>query len=120
MGHRTEGIHHIALVGHAGVLADALLIGAKAIPAKGGVSVPGDGRRSPAERELAIEALRKLINGDVRSQAKRNVTQAKTFSERLEAAIARYHTNALTTAQVLEELIHLAKDIRAARLRGEE
>ena len=61
MGHRTEGIHHIALVGHAGVLADELLIGAKAIPAKGGVSVPGDGRRSPAERELAIEALRKLI-----------------------------------------------------------
>ena len=116
-------------------------------------SLPSDGRRSPAERELAIqqivsravvsteivdimkaagfetpdisilseeflaevrdtertnlaiEALRKLINGDVRSQAKRNVTQAKTFSERLEAAIARYHTNALTTAQVLEELI---------------
>jgi type I restriction enzyme R subunit len=76
---------------------------------------------SDTERpNLAIEALRKLINGDVRSQAKRNVTQAKSFSERLEAAIARYHTNALTTAQVLEELIHLAKDIRAARLRGEE
>jgi type I restriction enzyme, R subunit len=38
----------------------------------------------------------------------------------LEAAIARYHANALTTAQVLEELIQLAKDIRAARARGEE
>jgi type I restriction enzyme R subunit len=48
------------------------------------------------------------------------VTQAKLFSERLEAAIARYHVNALTTAQVLEELIQLAKDIRAARARGEE
>ena len=76
--------------------------------------------RDTERPNLAIEALRKLINGDVRSQAKRNVTQAKSFSERLEAAIARYHTNALTTAQVLEELIHLAKDIRAARLRGEE
>ena len=42
------------------------------------------------------------------------------FSERLEAAIARYHANAITTAQVLEELIQLAKDIRAARARGEE
>ena len=64
--------------------------------------------------------MKKLINGDVRSQSKRNVTQSKAFSERLEAAIARYHANALTTAQVLEELIQLAKDIRAARARGEE
>lgn len=72
------------------------------------------------KKNLAIEALRKLINGDVRSHAKSNVTQSKAFTERLEAAIARYHANALTTAQVLEELIQLAKDIRAARARGEE
>jgi type I restriction enzyme R subunit len=50
----------------------------------------------------------------------RNVTQARAFTERLEAAIARYHTNALTTAEMLEALIQLAKDIRAARARGEE
>jgi type I restriction enzyme R subunit len=72
------------------------------------------------KKNLAIEALKKLINGDVRSQTKRNVTQSKAFSERLEAAIARYHANAITTAQVLEELIELAKEIRAARARGEE
>ncbi len=72
------------------------------------------------KKNLALEALRKLINGEVRSQSRRNVTQAKAFSERLESAIARYHTNALTTVQVLEELIALAKDIRAARQRGEE
>jgi type I restriction enzyme, R subunit len=71
-------------------------------------------------KNLAIEALRKLINGDVRSRAKSNVTQSKGFTERLEAAIARYHNNALTAAQVIEELIQLAKDIRAARARGEE
>ncbi len=76
--------------------------------------------REMGKKNLAIEALRKLINGDVRSHAKRNVTQSKAFTERLEAAIARYHANALTTAQVLEELIQLAKDIRAARARGEE
>ncbi len=69
---------------------------------------------------LAIEALKKLSAGTVRAQAQRNVTQAKGFTERLEAAIARYHTNAITTAQVLEELIQIAKDIRAARARGEE
>jgi len=76
--------------------------------------------RETPTKNLAIEALRKLINGDVRSQAKRNVTQSKAFTERLEAAIARYHANALTTAQVLEELIQLAKDIKAARSRGED
>jgi type I restriction enzyme R subunit len=72
------------------------------------------------KKNLAIEALKKLINGEVRSQAQRNVTQSRGFTERLEAAIARYHANALTTVQVLEELIKLAKDIRAARARGEE
>jgi len=71
-------------------------------------------------KNLALEALRKLINGEIRSQSKRNVVQSKTFSERLEAAVARYHANAITTVQVLEELIQLAKDIRAARQRGEE
>lgn len=72
------------------------------------------------KKNLALEALRKLINGEVRSQSKRNVTKAKAFSVRLEAAIARYHTNALTTVEVLEELIDLAKEIRAASERGEE
>jgi type I restriction enzyme, R subunit len=76
--------------------------------------------RDSDKKNLAIEALKKLINGEVRSQSRRNVTQSKAFTERLEAAIVRYHANALTTAQVLEELIELAKDIRAARLRGEE
>jgi type I restriction enzyme R subunit len=72
------------------------------------------------KKNLAIEALKKLINGQVHAQSQRNVTQSKVFSERLEASITRYHLNAITTAQVLEELIRLAKDIRAARLRGEE
>jgi type I restriction enzyme R subunit len=76
--------------------------------------------RQSEKKNLAIEALKKLINGEVRAQSQRNVTQSKAFTERLEAAIARYHTNALTTAQVLEELIALAKDIKAARTRGEE
>ncbi len=59
------------------------------------------------------------INGEVRGQSERNVTQPKAF-ERLEAARARYHAIALTTAQVLEELIALAEAIRAARSRGED
>jgi type I restriction enzyme R subunit len=76
--------------------------------------------REMGKKNLGIEALRKLINGEMRSQSKRNVSQSKAFTEGLEAAIARYHADALITAQVLEELIQLAKDIRAARARGEE
>jgi type I restriction enzyme R subunit len=75
--------------------------------------------RASEKKNLAIEALRKLINGSVRSQAQRTITQAKGFTERQEAAISQYHANALTTAQVIDELIKLAKDIRAARSRGE-
>lgn len=71
-------------------------------------------------KNLALEALRKLINDGIRSRSKSNVVQTKAFSERLEDAVARYHANAITTAEVLQELINLAKDIRAARQRGEE
>ena len=71
-------------------------------------------------KNLAMEALRKLINGEIRSRSRVNVVQTRAFSDRLEEAIGRYHTNAITTAEVLQELIKLAKDIRAAHRRGEE
>jgi len=72
------------------------------------------------KKNLALEALRKLINDGIRSRSKANVVQTKAFSERLEDAVARYHANAINTAEVLQELIELAKDIRAAHQRGEE
>ena len=72
------------------------------------------------KKNLALEALRKLLNGEIRSRTRVNVVQARAFSERLEEAIARYHTNAITTTEVIQELINLAKDIRAAHRRGEE
>ncbi len=72
------------------------------------------------KKNLALEALRKLINGEIRSQSRFNVVQTRAFSDRLEEAIARYHTNAITTAEVLQALIEIAKDIGAARQRGEE
>ena len=71
-------------------------------------------------KNLALEALRKLINGELRSRSRVNVVQTRAFSQRLEEAIARYHSNAVTTAEVLQELIALAKDIRAAHRRGAE
>lgn len=72
------------------------------------------------KKNLALEALKKLLNGEIRSRTRTNVVETKKFSERLEQAIARYHTNAVSTVEVIQELINLAKDIREARLRGEE
>jgi len=72
------------------------------------------------KKNLALEALRKLLNDEIRSRSKTNVVETKRFSERLEAAIARYHTNAISTVEILQELIELAKEIRAARQRGKE
>ena len=72
------------------------------------------------KKNLAMEALRKLIAGEIRSPSQVNVVQTLAFSDRLSDAIARYHTNAITTAEVIQELIKLAKDIRAARQRDDE
>ena len=72
------------------------------------------------KKNLAMEALRKLLNGEIRSRSHVNVVQSRAFTDRLEEAIARYHTNTITTAEVLQELIKLAKDIRSAHQRGEE
>ena len=72
------------------------------------------------KKNLALEALRKLLNDEIRSRSKTNVVETKRFSERLEAAVARYHTNAVSTVEVLQELIDLAKEVRAARTRGQD
>jgi type I restriction enzyme R subunit len=71
-------------------------------------------------KNLALEVLRKLLNDSIKSRSRANITQTKAFTERLENAVARYHSNAITTAEVLQELIELAKQIREARARGEE
>lgn len=71
------------------------------------------------KKNLALEALKKLLNDEIRSRSKTNVTETRRFSERLEDAIARYHTNAVSTVEVLQELIALAKEIREARARGD-
>lgn len=72
------------------------------------------------KKNLALEALRKLLGDEIRSRSHSNVVETRRFSERLEDAIARYHLNAISTVEVLQELIGLAKEIREARKRGEE
>lgn len=72
------------------------------------------------QRNLAVEMLRKLLDGEIRTRSRRNIVQARSFAEMLEAAIRKYQNRAIETAQVIEELIALAKDIRVADQRGEQ
>ena len=76
--------------------------------------------RQLRQKNLALESLRKLLNDGIRSRSRNNIVQTRAFSERLEDSIARYHSNALTAAEVIQELIELAVDIRKAREQGEE
>jgi type I restriction enzyme R subunit len=71
-------------------------------------------------KNLALEALRKLLNGEIKSRSKSNLVQARAFSARLEEAVARYHANAISTVEMIQELIALAKEMQAATARGEE
>lgn len=71
-------------------------------------------------KNLALEALRKLLNGEIQSRSQTNVIESRAFSKRLEEAVARYHANAISAVEMINELIALAKDLRAARRRGEE
>jgi type I restriction enzyme R subunit len=77
-------------------------------------------RRDMPPRNLAVELLRKLLVGEIRTRSQRNVVQARSFTDLLERSIRRYQNRAIETAQVIEELIGLAKEMRAANARGEE
>lgn len=68
---------------------------------------------------LALEALKKLLGDQIRSRSRTNAVESRRYSERLTDAIARYHTNAISTVEVLQTLIDLAKQIRAEQARGE-
>ncbi len=61
-------------------------------------------------KNLAVELLERLIKGDIRAKCKTNVVQEKKFSDRLQAALSKYHNRAIETAKVIEELIQMAKD----------
>ncbi|MEQ1887527.1 MAG: DUF3387 domain-containing protein, partial [Bryobacteraceae bacterium] len=76
--------------------------------------------RGMPQRNLAVELLQKLLQGEVSRRRRKNVVQARSFAEMLEQTIRRYQNRAIEAAQVIEELIGLAKDMRAANARGEE
>jgi len=75
--------------------------------------------RGMPQRNLAVELLRKLLAGEIKTRSKRNVVQARSFADLLDQAIRKYQNRAIETAQVIEELIGLAKHMRSAHTRGE-
>jgi type I restriction enzyme R subunit len=75
--------------------------------------------RGMPQRNLAVELLRKLLSGEIQARRRKNVVQARSFAEMLEEAIRRYQNRAIEAAQVIEELIALAKNMRQATARGE-
>ena len=76
--------------------------------------------RNMPQRNLAVELLRKLLAGEIITRRRKNVVQAKSFSAMLEESLRRYQNRAIETAQVIEELIALAQEMREADARGEE
>jgi type I restriction enzyme R subunit len=72
------------------------------------------------QRNLAVESLQKLLKGELATRRRKNLVQARSFSEMLEQTIRRYQNRAIEAAQVIEELIQLAKDMREASARGEQ
>lgn len=70
-------------------------------------------------KNLALELLKKLLNDEIKLRMRKNFIQSRKLSEMLESAIKKYQNNLLTAAQVIEELVKLAKDIRESDKRGE-
>ncbi|KAF0233293.1 MAG: type I site-specific deoxyribonuclease HsdR family [Desulfovibrionaceae bacterium] len=76
--------------------------------------------RGMPQRNLAVELLQKLLKGEIRTRGRKNVVQARSFAEMLEQTLRRYQNRAIEAAQVIEELIVLARQMRDASQRGEE
>lgn len=76
--------------------------------------------RNLKERNLAVELLERLLKGQIKSRLANNVVQSRKFSELLQDSLARYRNRAIETAQIIEELIAMAKQFQAAASRGEQ
>ncbi|AZI20437.1 type I restriction endonuclease subunit R [Chryseobacterium taklimakanense] len=71
-------------------------------------------------KNLAFELLKKLLNDEVKTRQRTNIVQSKKFSEMIENAVRNYQNNLITSAEVIQELINLAKDIKEADRKGED
>ena len=106
---RTDGVIDLFQVAglpnaNVGILSDEFLNRLAALP----------------QKNLALETLKKLLNDQIRTREKINIVQSRSFKESLESVLTRYSNRAISTAQVIEELIGLAKSISSAIAQGKE
>lgn len=71
-------------------------------------------------KNIALEVLKKLLNDEIKIRAKHNVVQSRTLMEMLESSIKRYQNNVISAAEIIQEMIDLAKEIKEADKRGEK
>ena len=76
--------------------------------------------RDLPQRNLAVELLDKLLNDEIKTHSRQNVVRARSFAEMLENSIRAYQNRTIEAAQVIEELIQTARELREAAERGEE
>ena len=76
--------------------------------------------RNMPHKNLAVELLQKLLKGEIAKKRRKNVVQARSFLEMLESTLIKYQNRSIQTAQVIEELIELANEMREANARGDE
>lgn len=78
-----------------------------------------DVRQMP-HKNLAVELLEKLLKDDIKAKTRNNVVQEKKYADRLQETLRKYNNRAIETAQVIEELIQLAKEFQEAMAREDE
>ena len=71
-------------------------------------------------KNLALELLKKLLNDEIKTRQQVNLVQSKKFSEMLDSAVKNYQNNLITSAQIIDAMIQLAKDIKTADRRGDD
>ena len=71
-------------------------------------------------KNLAVETLRKLLAGEIHGSMRTNLVRARSFAEMLERSIRAYQNHAIETAQVIDQLIEVARQMRAAQKKGED
>jgi type I restriction enzyme R subunit len=76
--------------------------------------------RSMPYKNLAVETLRKLLTGEIHGSMRTNLVRARSFAEMLERSIRAYQNHAIETAQVIDQLIEVARQMRAAQKKGED
>ena len=76
--------------------------------------------RDLPHKNVAVELLEKLLNDEIRTRSEKNVVQGRSFASMLERSIRTYQNRAIEAAQVIEELIEIAKEMRQAQKRGDD